>query len=119
MVAKFFVSSSCRAARLSAAGFVSFVAVALMTSLPVQADVTWTLPAGQAGDWSVGSNWWGGVVPTGSDNAYVLNGGTVNVTQPGEVCSTLSVGSSAGSGDVQMTSGGLSIANSSYPYGEY
>ncbi len=101
------VRSSCRAARLSAIAFASFVAVALVTSLQVRADVTWTLPAGQAGDWSAASNW-GGAVPTIFDIAYVSNGGTVNVTQLGEICYTLSLGSSAGNGTIQMTGGSLS-----------
>ena len=47
-------------------------------------------------------------MPTGSDTAYVVNGGTVNVTQLGETCGTLSLGNSAGSGTVWMTGGSLS-----------
>src|SRR5208282_3181824 len=111
MVARFFVSNRCRAARLSAVGFASFLAVFVMTSPPVHADVTWTLPAGQAGDWSDSANWSAGVTPTGADTAYVANGGTATITLPGNVCDTLSLGGSAGSGFLLITGGTLSATN--------
>ena len=44
---------------------------------------------------------------TGTD-AYIVNGGTANVTTTGDGCGTLSLGSTAGSGTVQMTGGSLS-----------
>ena len=59
----------------------------------------------QSGNWSVASNW-GGTLPGSSDTACVANGGTVNVTVS-ETCGTLSLGSGAGSGAVQMASGYL------------
>ena len=59
----------------------------------------------QLGDWSVASNW-GGTLPSSSDTACVANGGTVNVTVS-ETCGTMSLGSGAGSGAVQMASGYL------------
>ena len=59
----------------------------------------------QLGDWSVASNW-GGTLPSSNDTACVANGGTVNVTVS-ETCGTMSLGSGAGSGAVQMTSGYL------------
>ena len=70
-----------------------------------RADVTWQV---SSGDWSVAGNW-GGVLPTGTDTAYVVNGGTVAVSQPSETCGTLSLGSNAGSGSAQMTGGCLSV----------
>ena len=96
--------SSCLAARLSAVAFASFVAVVLMASLPARADVYWST---SAGDWSVAS-YWGGALPTSSDNAWIVNGGTANITQLGQTCATLSLGSNAGSGAVQMTRGSFS-----------
>ncbi|MGO9108235.1 MAG: autotransporter-associated beta strand repeat-containing protein [Thermoguttaceae bacterium] len=105
--------TSCRAARLSAVSFASFVAAVLIVSVQVRGDVYWTLPAGQSGDWSVASNW-GGTIPTSSDFAYIVNGGTVAVTQLGETCGRLSLGSSANSGTVLMTTGGLSTTSQEY-----
>jgi hypothetical protein len=100
MFGPFSMRSSCRAARLSATALASFLAVVLIAALPVRADFTWTLPAGQAGDWSVASNW-GGTLPTTGANAWIVNGGTANVTQLGETCGTLSLGSGTGSGTVR------------------
>ena len=77
----------------------------MMTSLPIHADVYWST---SAGDWSSPANW-GGTLPTSNDTAYIINGGTTNVTQLGETCGTLSLGSNAGSGTVQMTGGSLSV----------
>ncbi|MGO9113049.1 MAG: hypothetical protein ACLP9L_27775 [Thermoguttaceae bacterium] len=107
MFDKVFTQSNRTADRLLTVSFASFVVVVLMTSLPARADVTWTLPAGQSGDWSVASNW-GGTLPTSSDTATIVNGGTATITLLGEVCGTLSLGGSTGSGTVQMTNGGLS-----------
>ena len=50
-----------------------------------------------SGDWSSTADW-GGILPTGSDAAYIANGGTVGVSQLGGTCGTLSLGGSAGSG---------------------
>ena len=114
MFDQFSMRSNLRTARLSAAGFASIAAaVALMTSLPVRADVIWTLPAGQSGDWSTALNW-GGAVPGSSDNALIINGGTANITTiDASVCYNLYLGdpNSANSGGVQMSGGGLSLAN--------
>ena len=107
MIDEFSMSSSLRAARLPAAGFASVVAIVLIASRPIRADVTWTLPAGHSGDWCVASNW-GGAVPTNTDTAYVVNGGTATVTMPGETCLQLWLGNPPGSGTVQMTDGDLS-----------
>ena len=98
---KFSLRSSCRSTRLSAVGFASFVAVVLLASLPVRADVYWST---SAGSWSNPGNW-GGLVPTSSDNAWIVNGGTATITTMGDTCGTLSLGGSTGSGTVQMTDG--------------
>ena len=110
MCDKFSMRCSYRAARLSAAGFASFAAVVLMALLPVRAaNINWTLAASQSGDWSVAANW-GGTLPTSSVNAWIVNGGTATITQPNETCGTLSLGSGAGSGTVQMTGGTLTTS---------
>ena len=110
MLAKSSPRSSCRAARLWIVAFASVLAVVLLASLQVRADVYWKVAPPNSGDWSVATNWTGGL-PTSSVTAYVVNGGTVNVTQLGETCGTLSLGSGAGSGTVQMTGGSLSAVS--------
>jgi T5SS/PEP-CTERM-associated repeat protein len=113
MVDPFSVRSSCRAARLSAAAFASFAAIALLASVPARADVYWTLSPSQTGDWSVAANW-GGLLPTGTDNAWIVNGGTANVTTMGDTCGTFSLGNGTGNGTVQMPGGGLSATYYEY-----
>ena len=80
-----------------------------MTS-SLRADVTWSV---QSGDWSIASNW-GGTAPTGSDTAWIVNGGTATISQLGETFGTLSLGSSAGSGTVQITAGSLATTGNEY-----
>ena len=88
------------------------VAVLLLLSSPsARADVTWTLTG--TGDWSVATNWSGGV-PASSGTADIYNGGTATITTTGDACSVLSLGNTAGSGFVQMTGGGLNVSNSAY-----
>ena len=67
----------------------------------------WALSPGQTGDWSVASNWDGGL-PTSQYSALIMNGGTATVTQPGATCNTLYLGSGAGSGEVDINAGSLS-----------
>ena len=50
----------------------------------------WDVPPGQSGDWSYPGSW-GGTAPTSSDDAYVRNGGTANITQAGEGLATISI----------------------------
>lgn len=95
-------------------GLAAAAAYLLWSSPATAANVSWTLPAGQAGDWSIASNWSGGTVPTSTSNGYILNGGTTTVTFIGATCDTLSLGGSGGTGTVQMASGGLSTVNSQY-----
>ena len=112
MFGKTSMRSNRTAARLSAVFFASCVAVVLMTSLQARADVYWKVAPPNSGNWSVATNWTGGL-PTSSVNAWIINGGTANVTQLGETCGTLSLGGS-GSGTVQMTDGSLSTAGYQY-----
>ncbi len=61
------------------------------------------------GDWNNPANWTLGE-PTSSATGYVNNGGTVQITQPGELCNILEVGSEPNdSGSVELQSGGLSV----------
>ncbi len=62
-----------------------------------------------SGDWSIASNW-GGVLPGVNDAAYVVNGGTASITQPGATCNSLLLGNLSGSGAVAMTGGGLTAS---------
>ena len=68
--------------------------------------VSWTLPAGQTGDWSIGSNWSSGTAPGSNDYPYIENGGTATVTLPGAACYELFLGEN-GPGSLQITSGSL------------
>ena len=66
----------------------------------------WTVSS-SPGDWLSASNW-GGTLPTSSDDAYIVNGGTATIGAIGPVCNNLSLGGAAGAGTVQMTNGSLS-----------
>jgi autotransporter-associated beta strand protein len=87
---------------------------AVLCSRPAQAATYfWTLPPGQPGDWSIASNW-GGLVPTGTDTAYIANSGTATISLPGETCGTLSLGSTAGAGTLLMSGGSLIASSNQY-----
>ena len=49
------------------------------------ANVSWTLVAGQSGNWSTGGDWSSLSPPQSTDTAYVADGGTANVTLSGSV----------------------------------
>jgi autotransporter-associated beta strand protein len=88
----------CRAIGL---GWLITAAILLFdASFSEAANLYWNVASG---DWSDAANW-GGVEPTSSDNAYIQNGGTANVTQAGEVSSFLCLGGDD-SGTVQMSDG--------------
>ncbi len=91
-------------------------ALLLLSSQPARADITWNVPSG---DWSVATNWSGGAAPTSTDNADIFNGGTVTITESPEVCSTLSLGNTAGSGFAEMLDGSLTVNASLYYNGEF
>ena len=82
------------------------------------ATYSWTLPANQAGDWSVASNWTG-ALPTSSDSAYIANGGKATITLPGATCSQLFLGGQGGSGSIQMTGGLLKSSSQCLGNGDY
>jgi len=88
-------------------GFMVAVILLLNSSTSNATNRYWNVPSG---DWSTTSNWLPspGTEPTVSDSAYIQNGGTATVNQPGEVCSILYLGNIyAGTGTVQMSGGSL------------
>lgn len=92
-------------------GLVTGFAVVLILLAPessARADTSWVLPAGQAGDWSEGTYWSGGV-PTASVDALIVNGGAATVTSTA-TCRSLTLGGTAGSGALTVASGSLSTA---------
>ena len=96
-------------------GFVAVAALLLVAAPQAQgASYSWIVPSG---DWSLASNW-GGISPGPSDNAYIINGGTANITATSwGYCSNLYLGdpNSSNSGTVQMSGGGLtSLYGSEY-----
>ena len=97
----------------------AIVSLALLTAFVP--DRTWGSSynwIAQSGDWSAATNWSGNVVPTANDAAFLQNNGTTAVTQFGETCGTLSLGSGFGASTVQMSAGGLTVASYLYlgPY---
>jgi autotransporter-associated beta strand protein len=72
--------------------------------------VSWVMPSNQTGSWSDPTNW-SGVVPTSNVDALIVNGGTANIPWTGGACKNLTLGSSAGSGAIQMDAGNLSIGD--------
>jgi len=56
-------------------------------------------------------------VPSSTDTAYIINGGTATITQSGEVCNVLYLGdpNSAKTGTIQMSGGNLT-ANGGFEY---
>ena len=83
--------------------FVLPAAVVFPGSLAVASNSYWGV---SSGDWSAASNW-GGSLPLSNNTAYIVNGGTALVTTINATCGTLSLGSTAGSGNLQVTDGGL------------
>jgi len=74
-----------------AAGFLVCAILLLSPSFTQAIDHYWNV---SSGDWSDTSPypWSISPEPTSSDNVYINNGGTVNVTQSGEVCDCLYLG---------------------------
>jgi hypothetical protein len=85
----------------------ALVVLALVTAASPAAHAATYSWQSASGDWSLASNW-GGTVPAITDYAYVANGGTTAVTHVSETSGTLSIGTAAGTGNVQMTGGALS-----------
>jgi hypothetical protein len=103
------------AARLSMLAGVGSVIAILLVARPLEANSVWGVLPGQSGNWSVSTNWGGGL-PSAASNVYVNNSGTATITLSGEVCTTLYLGdtSSANSGVIQMTGGGLTVSSAEY-----
>ncbi len=99
---------------LPGVAFALVLAAILLVAAPQAQSATYYWSA-LSGDWSAASNW-GGIGPTASDEAYIINGGTAVITNldTGAVCNDLFLGdpNSANSGAVQMSGGSLSAANS-------
>lgn len=90
----------------SLAGACLFAATTLFALLPPARAATYSWQTA-VGDWSVASNW-GTPSPPGNDTVCIANGGTAEVTTTGDICGTLTVGSSGGTGTIQVLGGNLS-----------
>ena len=62
------------------------------------------------------ANWGALTLPTGSDTAFIINGGTADITLSGEACNYLYLGypNSTNSGTIQMSGGNLAVQSSEY-----
>ena len=90
--------------------FLSFVTVLSAAEGRGQQYPNWEV---SSGDWSNAANWNTGAAPVAIDYVFLNNGGTVQITQPGEAGSTLNLGP----GTVEMTAGGLSVGSEYLYYG--
>ena len=93
--------------RIAPPGFRLALAVAaiLMFSSVACTETYWNVASS---DWSTASNWTAGL-PTSSTDAYFYNGGVATVSQTGEMCGNLYLGSATLSGSIAMQSGGLAV----------
>ncbi len=66
-----------------------------------------------SGDWSTAANWQTGIQPTHSDAAWIQNGGKATITQIGETCYSLFLGTT-NTGTVDITGGSLSAEYNEY-----
>ena len=97
--------------RRSVARLLGLAAVAIVFLSPSPAGAATYYWQTSSGDWSQAANW-GGVAPTANDAVIIDNNGTATVTEPGPACSTLWLGDTTGSGNVQLVAGGaLSTGN--------
>ena len=78
---------------------------------PPYIDTYWQ---GTTGDWSDPANWSNGVPDTFDHDAYVNNGGTVRITQPGAACNWLHLG--LNEGDVLFLPNGDAIQYGGHGY---
>ena len=79
---------------------VLMAATAVLGASAAQGQIVWQ---STSGDWSSAINWSTGLVPTGTDSAFLGNGGTISITQLGEASGTLNIDNGA----IIMSSGGL------------
>jgi fibronectin-binding autotransporter adhesin len=91
----------------------TFVATALLLACPALTSAAIYYWSAASGDWS-GTNpspWNLGIEPASSDPVYIQNDGTATITQLGEACSDLHLGTAGTgkSGTIQMTGGSLAV----------
>ncbi len=93
-------------------GFLAAAALVLHSSITKATDRYWNV---SSGDWSTASNWLPlpGTEPNSSSNAYIQNGGTATISQTGETCNSLYIGST-GPGTVEMTNGVFHVESAAY-----
>jgi fibronectin-binding autotransporter adhesin len=89
----------------------------LLTPTPVGAQTYWVLTPDQSGDWLEGSNWTNGE-PTTSTDAAITNGGTAIVTATA-TCNNLRLGTTDGSGTIEIRGGSLSTVNGMAYVGDF
>jgi autotransporter-associated beta strand protein len=106
-----FWKSSCRRP-----GMLCLMAAILLlnTSFTQSADNYWNVTSGNWSD-NNPSPWSLGTEPTSSDNAFIQNGGTENITQNDEQCHNLYLGA-ANTGTMEMSGGSLSVNASNIGY---
>ena len=84
---------------------VCVLATILLYPLGACADTYWNA---ESSDWSTATSWTAGL-PTSSTDAYFYNGGVATVSQTGEMCGNLYLGSAVLSGAIALQSGGLAV----------
>ena len=84
-----------RMASLSAivCGFAAAISL-LSFAAAARADTSWQ-SLDPSADWSTSANWSSGL-PTSGTDAYIINGGTANITTTGDACNTLTLGTTGG-----------------------
>ncbi|MGA2798893.1 MAG: hypothetical protein ABSE63_15045, partial [Thermoguttaceae bacterium] len=90
--------------------FMTATILLLSSSVTKATDRYWNV---SSDNWSTAANWLPlpGTEPTSSDDAYIFNGGTANVTLQGEVCNYLHLGNF---GMIEMTGGSFTASYSEY-----
>ena len=81
------------------------LAAILMYPSAARADTYWNAALS---DWSTATSWTDGL-PNSSTDAYFYNGGVATVSQTGEVCGNLYLGSPTLSGVIALQGGGLAV----------
>jgi len=100
-------------------GCIAAVLLAVAAAPAEAATYSWTNTVSPS-DWSLPANWSGGTsVPTSSDTAYIVNGGTASISSAGATCFYLSLGGTQGTGTVQMTGGSLAGNGGGEYVGDY
>ncbi|HEV2293882.1 MAG TPA: hypothetical protein VGR35_08490 [Tepidisphaeraceae bacterium] len=101
--------------RVSRLSILAAIAGVSAVATHAQAQATWTGASGIDNNWSTGTNWSTNAEPTASQNAFLNNGGTIQVDQADEVANfvDLNAVSGSGSGTLDIRAGAvLSTTNS-------